>query len=87
MRFFAGKATTGRACLPSTKILHLRRVLSLSGRFEKEKFNFSARWEVDAVVFGDEADGGRGEVSGEGADTHRSENRTAGGEVTLEGAI
>ena len=44
-------------------------------------------WKVDAVVFGDEADGGRGEFSGEGADTHRSENRAAGGEVTLEGAI
>ena len=56
--------------------------LAVLGRFEKRFLG-----KVDAVVFGDEADGGRGEFSGEGADTHRSENRAAGGEVTLEGSI
>ena len=45
-----------------------------------------ARGEVDAVVLGDVVDGLRGEFTGEGADTHRSENGVACGEVTPEGA-
>ena len=64
------------------KLQQFEERLAVLGRFENRFLG-----KVDAVVFGDEADGGRGEFSGEGADTHRSENRTAGGEVTLEGAI
>ena len=60
--------------------------MSLSGRFEKEKFNFSARWEVDAVVFGDEADGLRGEETGMGADAHGGEDGTTGRKIATESA-
>ncbi|MBR6842737.1 MAG: hypothetical protein IKM77_10650 [Prevotella sp.] len=45
-----------------------------------------ARGKVDTVVLGDVIDGLRGKFTGEGTDTHRSENSTAGGEVTPEGA-
>ena len=78
--------------LPGTKLLHWRRALSLSGRLRQKKYSFyenfydSARWNVDTVVLGDVVDGLRGKFTGEGTDTHRSENSTAGSEVTPEGA-
>ena len=68
--------------LAIAKLQHFEERLAVLGRFEKRFLG-----KVDAVVFGDEADGGRREFSGEGTDAHRSENRTAGGEVTLEGSI
>ena len=78
--------------LPGTKLLHWRRALSLSGCLRQNNFSFyenfydSARWNVDTVVLGDVVDGLRGKFTGEGTDTHRSENSTACGEVTPEGA-
>ena len=53
---------------------------------EEKTSHSRAVGDVDAVVLGDVADGGRGEFTGEGTDAHGGEDGTTGGEVTPEGA-
>ena len=64
------------------KLQHFKERLASSGRFKKRFLG-----KVDAVVFGDELDGLRRKLPGEGTDPHGGENGTTRGEITPEGAV
>ena len=51
----------------------------------KEKNLHSLTLYIDAIILADIADGMWRQLAGSGTDTHRIENRTSGGEITLEG--